>query len=146
LLAQCFGNLLDNAAKFVSPGVRPRIRVWAGVGGDVGASEREASELTRSPRSTLPTPHVSSVRIWFEDNGIGIPEDAQEKIFRMFQRMHLESEYPGTGIGLAMVLKAVERMRGRVGLESEPGNGSKFWIELPDASQAENRTRLEHAA
>jgi signal transduction histidine kinase len=52
----------------------------------------------------------------------------------MFQRMHHESEYPGTGIGLAIARKAVERMGGRVGLESEPGKGSRFWIELLRAS------------
>jgi signal transduction histidine kinase len=70
-----------------------------------------------------------------EDNGIGIPKEAQEKIFGMFQRMHRGAEYPGTGIGLAIVRKAVERMAGRVGLESKPGEGSKFWIELPSAAE-----------
>jgi signal transduction histidine kinase len=77
------------------------------------------------------------VRLWVEDNGIGIPEYAQERIFQMFQRMHPEREYPGTGIGLTIVRKAVERMKGRVGLKSEPGRGSKFWIELPTASRAQ---------
>jgi signal transduction histidine kinase len=81
-----------------------------------------------------------------EDNGIGIPKEAQEKIFGMFQRMHRESEYPGTGIGLAIVKKAVERMGGEVGLESEPGKGSKFWIELPGAAEAQNKEQIKDAA
>ena len=54
----------------------------------------------------------------------------------MFQRMHRESEYPGTGIGLAIVRKSAQRMGGTVGLESEPGKGSRFWVELPQAPEA----------
>ena len=118
LLTQCFGNLLDNAVKFVAPGVKPHIRVWA---------------ETRPPSTINSQPSTSFVRLWIEDNGIGIPKEAHERIFAMFQQMHAESEYPGTGIGLAIVRKAVERMGGRSGLESEPGKGSRFWIELPEA-------------
>jgi signal transduction histidine kinase len=84
--------------------------------------------------------------VWVEDNGIGIPKDAQEKIFRMFQRMHRESEYPGTGIGLAIVRKAVERMNGRICLDSEPGKGSRFCVELPQPAEAQNQQPLQHAA
>lgn len=124
LLTQCFGNLLDNAVKFVAPHVRPCIHVWA------EQIQGRGSEI---------------VRIWIEDNGIGIPKAAQEKIFRMFHRMHSEAEYPGTGIGLTIVKKAVERMNGRVGLESEPGKGSKFWIDLPNAVEAECHTHLQKA-
>jgi signal transduction histidine kinase len=76
----------------------------------------------------------SSVRFWVEDQGIGIPKAAQDRIFGMFQRAHVG--YEGTGIGLAIVRKAVERMGGRVGVESEPGHGSRFWVELQPA-QAE---------
>ena len=72
-------------------------------------------------------------RIWVEDHGIGIPQDAREKIFGMFQRLHRSEEYPGTGIGLALVRKVVQRMGGNVGVESVPGQGSKFWVELPRA-------------
>ncbi len=105
-LTQCFSNLLGNAVKFVSPGIRPHVRVRA---------ENKAA----------------GVRIWVEDNGIGIPVSAQTKLFGMFQRLHHQHEYPGTGIGLAIVRKAVERMNGKVGVESEPGQGSRFWVELP---------------
>jgi PAS domain S-box-containing protein len=155
-LTQVFSNLLGNAVKFVAPGVRPSIRVWAQqIRGDEGGGEcRASSEAEAVPRSTLSrstltrsmqgasdpsTPDTRHsppvVRIWIEDNGIGIPGEAHEKIFDMFERMHRETEYPGTGIGLALVRKALERMGGRVGLESEPGKGSRFWIELPEARQ-----------
>ncbi len=107
-LVQCFSNLLGNAVKFVAPGVRPRVRVFA---------ERKNDKI----------------KVWVADNGIGIPAVATDKLFGMFQRMHRQSEYPGTGIGLAIVRKAVERMNGSVGFESQEGNGSCFWVELPAA-------------
>jgi signal transduction histidine kinase len=71
------------------------------------------------------------VRIWVEDKGIGIPPAAQERIFHMFQRA--TNDYEGTGIGLAIVRKVVHRMGGSVGVESEKGKGSRFWVELPAA-------------
>jgi signal transduction histidine kinase len=73
------------------------------------------------------------VRLWFEDNGIGIAPEYQDRIFRLFERLHGTDSYPGTGMGLALVKKGIERMNGQVGLESEAGKGSKFWIELPAA-------------
>ena len=79
-------------------------------------------------RSPSPLP---SVRLWFADNGVGIPKEAQERIFKMFQR--LDKSYDGTGVGLTVVRKAVEKMGGQVGLESEPGRGSRFWLELKAA-------------
>jgi PAS domain S-box-containing protein len=103
LLTQCFSNLLGNAVKFVAPGVRPQVRVWS-----------EAND--------------GVCRIWIRDNGIGIPEQAQPRLFGMFQK--LDSEYEGTGVGLAIVRKVVERIGGKVGVESEHGNGSRFWVEL----------------
>jgi len=105
-LSQCFANLLSNAVKYVTPGVKPRIRIWAENKDD-------------------------SVRFWVEDNGIGIPKAYQSKLFQIFQRF--TAKYEGTGIGLALVKKNVERMGGRVGVESEPGKGSRFWIELNTA-------------
>ncbi|MDB6064734.1 MAG: hypothetical protein JWR26_942 [Pedosphaera sp.] len=105
-LTQCISNLLGNAVKFVAPGVTPRVRIWA--------QERD-----------------SHVRFLFQDNGIGIPKEVHKKIFGMFQR--LSTTYQGTGIGLAIVQKSVERMGGEVGVESEPGKGSTFWVELKSA-------------
>jgi signal transduction histidine kinase len=69
------------------------------------------------------------VRIWVEDDGIGIAPDHQEQIFKVFTRLQGE-KYQGTGIGLAIVQKGVERMGGRVGVESAAGQGSRFWFEL----------------
>jgi signal transduction histidine kinase/FixJ family two-component response regulator len=103
---QVVSNLLGNAVKFVKAGVKPRVLVGA--------------EL-------IPD---DMVRISFEDNGIGIRKEAQDRIFMMFQRLNPPGDYEGTGIGLAIVRKAVERMGGRVGVESEPGKGSRFWIDL----------------
>jgi PAS domain S-box-containing protein len=125
LLTQCFGNLLGNAVKFVPPGMRPRIRVWA-----------EPSTANHHPSAII---HI-------QDNGIGIPKQAHEKIFKMFQRMHRESEYPGTGIGLAIVRKAAERMGGQVGLQSEPGKGTTFWIQLFAPAQPPAAAKLQTAA
>jgi signal transduction histidine kinase len=105
-LAQALSNLISNAAKFVPPGVDPRIRMRA------------------EPRNDW-------VRLWVEDNGIGIAPEYHKKIFGVFQRLQKPGEYPGTGIGLAIVRKAMERMGGRAGVESEPGKGSRFFIELP---------------
>lgn len=108
-LTQCITNLLDNAIKFVPPGAVPRVRIRA----EPGCSAHR-------------------VRIWFEDNGIGIPEEAQKRVFGIFERVHNQQTYPGTGIGLAIVRKAVQRMGGEAGVESEPGQGSRFWLDLHD--------------
>jgi PAS domain S-box-containing protein len=105
-LTQVITNLLDNAVKFMPLGRRPRIRIRSEKDGD----------------------HVA---LWFEDNGIGIPREAQTRLFAIFQRVHDEKTYPGTGIGLAIVRKAVERMGGTVRVESEPGAGSRFCVRLP---------------
>ena len=102
-LGQVLANLLSNALKFVAPGAVPRLRFWA----------EERPEI---------------VRLWIEDNGIGIAADHRDRVFRVFER--LNPRYPGTGIGLSIVRKGVERMGGRVGLESTLGQGSRFWIEL----------------
>ena len=79
----------------------------------------------------IPEPDPGSVRIRVQDNGIGIPREYHERLFRIFERLNPAETYPGTGVGLAIVKKAVEQMKGRLGLESEPGRGSTFWIELP---------------
>lgn len=108
-LSQCIANLLGNAIKFVEQGLLPRVTVRTEPVGD------------------------QHTRVWFEDNGIGIDPDLQGKIFGMFERGHTDRKYDGTGIGLAIVKKAVLRMRGEVGVFSTPGQGSRFWIQLPRA-------------
>ncbi|HWI56912.1 MAG TPA: PAS domain-containing sensor histidine kinase, partial [Bacillota bacterium] len=113
-------NLVSNGLKFVPAGTRPRVRVWA---------------ETRPPQTLTPQPSPlsSSVRLWVEDNGIGIAPEDQRRVFASFERVHDKEAYPGTGLGLAIVRQGVERMGGRVGVESEPGRGSRFWVELKAA-------------
>jgi PAS domain S-box-containing protein len=108
-LMQALVNLISNGCKFVTPGVAPKVRIRAEPQGD-------------------------SIRLWIEDNGIGIPTEHHARIFGVFERLHGGDDYPGTGIGLAIVKKGLERMGGEVGLESESGQGSHFWIRLPRAS------------
>jgi signal transduction histidine kinase len=153
-LTQCFSNLLGNAIKFVAPGTRPQVRVWAERVENSKAEQRDeslpagidqlpvanhqspvthhASRITQ--QASLSSSPLPSVRLWFADNGVGIPKEAQERIFKMFQR--LDKSYDGTGVGLTVVRKAVEKMGGRVGLESEPGRGSRFWVELKAAGDS----------
>ena len=104
-LTQILSNLLGNAVKFVAPGVHPRVAVHG--------EEKNGF-----------------VRLWFEDNGIGIPKEAQAGLFKLFTRLHRTEKYEGTGIGLAIVRKAAARMGGTVGLESDEGKGCRFWIQL----------------
>jgi len=108
-LGQALSNLVSNACKFVQPG-------------------RPASVLITAAPAEL-----SAIRISVQDHGIGIDRQALGRIFNVFERLHSEEEFPGTGIGLAIVKKGIERMGGRIGVESAPGQGSTFWIELAGA-------------
>ena len=103
-LGQCLANLLSNSLKFMTPETQPDIRFHA----------EDRDEF---------------VRLWIEDNGIGIPEDQYERVFRVFECLH-GKRYPGTGIGLSIVRKGIERMGGKVGLQSTLGKGTRFWIDL----------------
>ena len=116
-LRQVVTNLLSNAFKFVEPGTAPQVKVWA------------------EPKGTR-------MRLWIEDNGIGINPEHHDRILQVFERLHGVEEYPGTGIGLAIVKKSVERMSGRVGLVSALGSGSRFWIELPTEESAGIESRV----
>ncbi len=105
-LSQVISNLLSNAVKFVKRGDFPEVLV--------------RSEFTDG-----------QVRVWIEDNGVGIRPEYQPRLFGMFERVHPDGGYEGTGIGLAIVRKAVERMGGKAGVESDGVHGSRFWIQLP---------------
>ena len=119
LLEIVFSQLLSNALKFTRAGCPPRIGIHSSDGPERGFS-----------------------RIVFEDQGPGIQPEHVSRAFRIFERLHAREGYPGTGIGLALASKAVERMHGRIGAESVPGQGSKFWFDLRLATE---RVEVGHA-
>jgi signal transduction histidine kinase len=107
LAEQIILSLVSNALRFTRPNTVPEIRI---------TSER----------------HNGTVRLVIEDNGIGIAPQHQEKIFQPFHRLNPTELPDGTGMGLALAEKGVERLGGRLGVKSEPNRGSRFWIELPE--------------
>jgi PAS domain S-box-containing protein len=108
-LSQAISNLLNNAVKFVRPGTIPHVQI---------STDRVDG----------------SVKLWVADNGIGIHPQYQHRLFGLFERIHPEKKYDGTGIGLAIVRRAVERMGGKAGMESDGIHGSRFWIQLTGAA------------
>jgi len=109
ILKSVITNLITNGIKFVYGEVNPVVQIWA----------EESGEY---------------LRIWVEDNGIGIAPEHQERIFRVFERLHGIESFMGTGIGLAIVKRGVESLNGQVGVFSNLNQGSRFWIELPKNS------------
>jgi light-regulated signal transduction histidine kinase (bacteriophytochrome) len=112
-LRQLMYNLVSNSLKFVKPDEPPRIEIWSENRGGM-------------------------VRVWVADWGIGIPVQYHKKIFGLFQRLHSQEAFPGTGIGLALVRKGIERMGGRIGLEPQETQGTRFWFELRAPTLAES--------
>ncbi|MGZ5202966.1 MAG: sensor histidine kinase [Telluria sp.] len=108
ILVQVFENLIGNAIKFVAPGVVPELAIRGHVEG-------------------------AMAHVWIADNGIGIPPEQRDRIFGVFERLHGEEEYPGTGIGLAIVRKGMERMGGSVTVEPAAA-GTVFRLSLPIAT------------
>jgi PAS domain S-box-containing protein len=109
-MRQVLQNLISNAVKFRRPDRRSHVSVTA-----IRESDRWRIEIA--------------------DNGIGIEEAYRERIFRMFQRLHPRETYPGTGIGLALVERIVDRHGGRVGITGNPAGGSTFWFTVPDTAE-----------
>ncbi|MBF0468894.1 MAG: PAS domain S-box protein, partial [Desulfamplus sp.] len=108
-IRQILGNLLDNAIKFTCNKSSPVIKIKG----------KETSD---------------SWIISVEDNGIGFDPKYQQRIFGIFQRLHRSEDYPGTGVGLAIVKKAVNRMAGKIWAESEAGKGAVFHVQIPKRS------------
>ena len=117
-LIQALTNLIGNAVKFRAPDREPEVRI-------------SAASLD------------GKVRISVADNGIGIAPEHQERIFQVFERLHGQEEYPGTGIGLAIVKRGIQRMSGQLGMESARGEGSTFWVELPCGQEGERQDLAE---
>ncbi len=105
-LAQVLRNLIGNALKFSATTPEPQIIIG-------GRLEETGCVM------------------WVRDNGIGFDMRYQERIFEIFQRLHRVEDYPGTGIGLAIVAKAMQRMKGRAWAEGVPGEGATFYLEFP---------------
>ncbi|GAP95510.1 sensor histidine kinase [Leptolyngbya sp. NIES-2104] len=121
-LIQVIVNLIGNGIKFVEPEVQPIVKIFAQI-------------------------EKNSVRLSFEDNGIGIADKYHDRIFGVFERLHGIEAFPGTAIGLAIVRKGIDRMGGKVGLESQLDHGSRFWISLPVATHNEsNHDSASHSA
>jgi signal transduction histidine kinase len=115
-LALALRNLLENAIKFSARAAGPHIAISAHEG-------------------------AGQVQVDIRDNGIGFDMKYHDRIFEIFQRLHRLEDYPGTGIGLALVKKALERMGGRVWAESAPGQGAVFHLQVP--ALADLRPELE---
>lgn len=105
-LRQALHNLVENALKYSARGMAPEIEIG-------GRLEH------------------GKCRMWVRDEGIGIDKLFHDRIFEIFRRLHTYSEYPGNGVGLALVKKAIERMGGKVAVDSEPGRGATFHLEWP---------------
>ncbi len=116
---QLLQNLVSNAMKYQKKGTTPCVTVRA----------VEQSD--------------GMVRVEVEDNGIGIKREQRENVFVMFRRLHARDEYEGTGIGLAVCKRIVERHAGRIGVESVYGEGSTFWFTVPSASEPVSDVSIE---
>jgi light-regulated signal transduction histidine kinase (bacteriophytochrome) len=108
-LEEALRNLIDNAVKFCSKQPKPII--------EIGSREDDQHYF-----------------IWVKDNGIGFDMQYHERIYGVFQRLVLEDDFPGTGLGLALVKKAMDRVNGRVWAVSAPGQGATFYLEIPKSN------------
>jgi light-regulated signal transduction histidine kinase (bacteriophytochrome) len=118
-MAQLFQNLIGNGVKFRKPGESPVVKIAC-----------ESQELANA---------AAGWQITVEDNGIGFDEKYRDRIFQIFQRLHGRNEYEGTGIGLAICRKIVDRHSGAITANSSLGAGARFIITLPQRTLGENQ-------
>jgi len=118
LMKQLFNNIISNAIKFHSPLRETSIQI-------------SSREIDKKDRELLLLPEIPFVEIAIKDNGIGFEQEHAEKVFQIFQRLHGKSEYPGSGIGLAICKKIVDKHNGIIWAKSDSGHGSSFFIILP---------------
>jgi chemotaxis family two-component system sensor kinase Cph1 len=121
LLHQVMVNLLSNAIKYSRRSTQPRIVV---------GSQSSADD---------------TVTVFVRDNGVGFEMQYVDKLFRVFQRLHRTEEFEGTGIGLAIVRRVIERHNGKVWAESAPGQGATFYFSLPAGGQKHGQARVHSA-
>jgi light-regulated signal transduction histidine kinase (bacteriophytochrome) len=121
LLHQVFFNLISNAVKYTRKRESARIEIGSKVSTD------------------------NNITIFVRDNGAGFEMDYVDKLFRVFQRLHKAQDFEGTGIGLAIVRRIVERHGGRAWAEGAPGNGATFYVSLPMKGQNHGQARVHSA-
>ncbi|WP_255463057.1 sensor histidine kinase [Flavobacterium sp. LPB0248] len=118
-MSQLFGNLVSNALKYTRPGIRPEIDITAQTAGE---SEIRLHALDLK---------AAYIKIEVRDNGIGFSQEYAHQIFHIFQRLHSNEEYSGTGIGLAMCRKILQNHQGEISVSSQEGAGTAFSVILP---------------
>lgn len=125
-IRQLMQNLIGNALKFSQPGQSPKIKVYS-----QSFSDKSASFIMDGQNIETKSSADTMCQIIVQDNGIGFDEKYLDRIFTVFQRLHGRTEYEGSGVGLAVCRKIVERHRGTITAESKEGQGSTFLITLP---------------
>jgi two-component system CheB/CheR fusion protein len=131
-MRQVFQNIISNALKFTRKDQHPKIRI-------------ESERVNRCAFDAKPDPGGEFCRITISDNGIGFDNQYAEKIFTIFQRLHSREKYEGTGIGLAITRKIIEKHNGIISASSRENEGARFVIILPLKHHMETDTEIPRA-
>jgi signal transduction histidine kinase len=132
-MRQLFQNLIGNALKFHEPGAKPVVQI----AGKIRTGEKEGGDTSLLRRRAIggDSGVEPFCELTVQDNGIGFDEKYLDRIFAVFQRLHGRQEYEGTGIGLAVCRRILDRHRGSITAKSKPGKGATFHVTLPLQSQ-----------